>query len=96
MVRAIWAIDHGLTFNFDTNIRTVMFEFVSVEYPEELIADICNLVKKVQTENDFSNKIIECLEQNEIDGLITRAKSMSLEGKFPLLNPSVNVPWPLL
>jgi len=92
----IWAIDHGLTFNFDTNIRTVMFEFVSVEYPEELIADICNLVKKIQTENDFSNKIIECLEQNEIDGLITRAKSMSLEGKFPLLNPSVNVPWPLL
>ena len=92
----IWAIDQGLTFNFDTNIRTVMFEFIGVEYPEDLIGDICNLVKKIQTENDFSNKIRKCLEQNEIDGLITRVKSMSLEGKFPLLNPSVNVPWPLL
>ncbi|MBU87659.1 MAG: hypothetical protein QF908_02425 [Dehalococcoidia bacterium] len=92
----IWAIDQGLTFNFDTNIRTVMFEFIGVEYPEDLIGDICNLVKKIQSENDFSNKIRKCLEQNEIDGLITRVKSMSLEGKFPLLNPSVNVPWPLL
>ena len=73
-----------------------MFEFIGVEYPEDLIGDICNLVKKIQNENDFSNKIRKCLEQNEIDGLITRAKSMSLEGKFPLLNPSVNVPWPLL
>ena len=43
----IWAIDQGLTFNFDTNIRTVMFEFIGVEYPEDLIGDICNLVKKM-------------------------------------------------
>ena len=66
----------GLTFNFDTNIRTVMFEFIGVEYPEDLIGDICNLVKKIQNENDFSNKIRKYLEQNEIDGLITRAKSI--------------------
>lgn len=93
----IWSIDHGLTFNPSARRRTVMFEFNGMEYPERRLADVERVTNALKDgESEFANEMRSLLAEREIEGLLRRAERMAETGKFPLLDPNVNVPWPFI
>lgn len=93
----IWAIDHGLTFNPSARRRTVMFEFNGREYEEKRLADIERVVETLNDgESPLRADLTELLEEQEIEGLARRGERMVRTGRFPLLDPNVNVPWPFI
>ncbi|MBI21733.1 MAG: hypothetical protein CL780_05770 [Chloroflexi bacterium] len=92
----IWAIDHGLTFNYFANIRTVMFEFIGQEYSDQIIDDISSLIFLLENDQSFFLNATMYVNELELKLLIKRGKNMLREGLFPSLDPYVNVPWPLV
>ncbi|MBT4125930.1 MAG: SCO1664 family protein [Chloroflexi bacterium] len=92
----LWAIDHGLTFNQMARRRTVMFEFNGTEYPSDLLADIEALVAEIESNSELKTELVKLLSVPEIDDLVTRGKQMMELGHYPVLDPDINVPWPMV
>jgi len=89
----IWSIDHGLTFHSSFKMRTVMLEYCGREIPEYLVNDMKNL------SNTFTEKseILETLiNPEEIQALQYRLAEIIETPIMPILDPNVNIPWPLV
>ena len=94
--KKIWAIDHGLTFNYFSRIRTVMFEFIGRKYPLEIIDNINKLVYLLENDKNFIGDTNKYISDLELKSLINRGKNMVETGSFPNLDSQTNIPWPLL
>ena len=92
----LWAIDHGLTFNYTARRRTVMFEFNGSEYPQKLLQDIESLIAALEIRSGLYMELAELLTPMEILGLLDRGKEMLHNGRYPDLDPEINVPWPMI
>ena len=92
----IWAIDHGLTFNQLARRRTVMFEFNGTDYQPDLLGDVESLIAALESDSDLKSQLSELLEGSEIDDIVTQAKEMLEFGRYPVLDPDTNVPWPMV
>jgi uncharacterized repeat protein (TIGR03843 family) len=92
----LWAIDHGLTFNQLSRRRTVMFEFNGTEYPAELLADVKMLIAELESDSEIASELRTLLSKPEIDDLVTRGKEMIEYEHYPVLDPDINVPWPMV
>ncbi len=92
----LWAIDHGLTFNQLARRRTVMFEFNGTKYSNKLLGDVESLVRNLEPESKLAGLLGELLEQSEIKDLVTRGGEMIDSGRYPVLDPDSNVPWPMV
>ncbi len=92
----LWAIDHGLTFNPRARARTVMLEFCGRAYPREELACVAELYEALSGDGGIACQLREILDDAEVDALIERAGRMISDGAYPLLDPSINVPWPFI
>lgn len=93
----IWAIDHGLTFNAYARRRTVMFEFNGKRYSDSRVSDVERVLADLEEgESQFATELFLLLDEQEVGGLVKRGKRMMESGRFPLLDPNVNVPWPFI
>lgn len=87
----VFAIDHGVTFNVEPKLRTVLWGYINKEFTESEIAqleDVRNLID--------SSELVELLNQEEITALHNRINELLASGKFP--TPSAewpSVPWPV-
>ena len=94
--RKPWAIDHGLTFNYSANVRTVMFEFSGVPYKPKLCKDIKKLLTDIQANTGIAITLSQLLGSATISLLKSRADSMLKSKTHPILNPDINLPYPFL
>ena len=94
--RKLWAIDHGLTFNQFARRRTVMFEFNGTEYPTNLLNEVEALIDVIESESKLSSELKQWLSETEVEDVVTRAKEMIEFGRYPVLDPDTNVPWPMV
>jgi len=92
----LWSIDHGLTFNQVARRRTVMFEFNGTEYPAEHLEAIEGLQKELFDRSGFWGELQGLVTQAEVDDLVTRASEMLDSKSYPVLDPDINVPWPMV
>lgn len=93
----IWAIDHGLTFNPMARRRTVMFEFNGESYPAALAGGVENVLSTLSDEtSEFGIGMRDLVASHEIESLVSRGEQMLESGKYPILDPNVNVPWPFV
>lgn len=86
-----WAIDHGVTFNVEPKLRTVLWGWLNQEIPRHLLTDIKNLIQQIET-----SELVELLDSDEIDQLRARIAQLVSAEKFPV--PNANwpaVPWPV-
>lgn len=87
----VWGIDHGVTFNADPKLRTVLWGFIDQQIPTQLIADINNLQGKLE-----QSELGELLDPDEIAAIRSRIDQLLETQIFPA--PSANwpaVPWPV-
>ena len=92
----IWSIDHGLTFNQLSRRRTVMFEFNGSDYPTELLADVKMLVAELEADSGIASELRMLLSEPEINDLVARGNEMIECGYYHVLDPDINVPWPMV
>ena len=92
----IWSIDHGLTFHTSFKLRTVMMEFWGSHIPDDLISDLRELHRKLDTEAPEAACLMEHLRGPEIKALKKRIRFLLKDSVVPKLDPNYNIPWPFV
>lgn len=85
----IWGIDHGLTFNIEPKLRTVIWDFQLESIPGEIRADI----RRVANDAELARNLSKHLTQREIRAFQLRATSLARQGVYPPLTSRRSIPW---
>lgn len=88
----LWGIDHGLTFNSVTKLRTVIWDFVGEPIPEDVKADMIGVLSDNTRRKELDAQLGELLDRSEIATFYARFERLLRTGKFPNLDPYKNVP----
>ena len=86
----IWGIDHGLTFNVEPKLKTVLWQFVECPVRPELIDDLIALRINEAVLRDVMDAL---LEPAEVTALLARVDRFIDTGRYPRLNPHRNIPY---
>jgi uncharacterized repeat protein (TIGR03843 family) len=85
----IWGIDHGLTFNLQPKLRTVIWDFRGDPIPDALLEDVL----RVATDDQLLARLRPYLDALEIQALRARAERIVDAGVYPELSSRRNVPY---
>ena len=92
----LWAIDHGITFNVDHKLRTVIWDFANQPLPLAIIEDLQHLRQEIDhIDADLMVMLTELLTSAEIKAFKRRLDGIIHLGHFP--SPSRgqrSMPWP--
>lgn len=86
----IWGIDHGLTFNVEPKLRTVLWQFVECQISPELMDDLIAL--RID-EPRLREAMGALLSPAEVTALLARLDRFIDTGRYPRLNPHRNIPY---
>ena len=90
----LWGIDHGLTFNADSKLRTVIWDFCGEPIPRFLVDDLTILLEELNSYSALAFQIEALLSSEESKMLRHRLYSVLMDPVFPQLDPNRNIPWP--
>jgi hypothetical protein len=90
----MWLVDHGLTFNAEPKLRTVLWDFSGETVPVELLADVRALKDKLKSEKQLRDALRSLLDEAEIEALELRIKTIIEKPMFVYPGPHRSVPWP--
>lgn len=97
----VWVIDHGLTFNVDSKLRTVIWDFAGERLPPELCADVERTLGELELgprrahESGFGAVMASLLSPAEIRMLKRRLRGvLHSSWRFPEPTSAWSVPWP--
>lgn len=92
----LWGIDHGLMFNEDYKLRTVIWDFEGEPIPDDMLADLQDLRPRVEDGADCAVTMSSFLLKEEVEALRDRLDVLLEERIFPVAGLGRNVPWPPL
>lgn len=86
-----FGIDHGVTFNSEDKLRTVLWGWIAEPIPEHLIADLETFESKIS-----GSELEELLDHSEIAALVERLNTLLTTKVLPSPSPHwPAVPWPV-
>ena len=89
----IWGIDHGLCFNTDPKLRTIIWEFAGEPLPEDIYDDLLELATNSECLHDLTNRLGELLTQREVNIFLSRLERVLENPIFPNLSSRRQIPW---
>ena len=93
----LWLIDHGLSFNIEDKLRTVIWDQAGQPLPQSLVSDIQAVLVEPGLNSDVYQVLQDHLNKDEISALKDRAVSLIEGGIFPLPPEDRRAyPWPLV
>jgi uncharacterized repeat protein (TIGR03843 family) len=92
----VWCIDHGLTFNSQPKLRTVIWDYAGQRIPRELLDDLQKFKEQLTNTTEVSATLERLLSTREMQMLQRRLDALLESGRFPQPGPGRNVPWPLV
>lgn len=90
----VWAIDHGLCFNMEPKLRTVLWDFAGERLAADLVADLEELARAL--EGELGACLAELLAPSEVAATARRARELARAGVMPQPGPGRPYPWPLV
>lgn len=91
----IWGIDHGITFNVEHKLRTVIWDFAGQPVPKPLLEGVEQLCKLlVDPASTYRQQMAVLLDPAEMAAFQKRVDKVLMTGKYPLPGPGPNYPWP--
>jgi uncharacterized repeat protein (TIGR03843 family) len=91
----LWGIDHGITFNTDHKLRTVIWDFAGQPIPDNLLADMERLCGQLDNANsEYRKKLDALLDIREILTFQRRIQKLLQAGRYPQPGRGPNYPWP--
>ena len=92
----VWSIDHGLTFNEEPKLRTVIWDFVDKVIPAAQIDQMTDLRRHLDSDDGFVRRLTYLLDPGEIAALKQRLDVLIEERRFPGRDLyRRDVPWPV-
>jgi hypothetical protein len=88
----LWAIDHGLTFNTVSKLRTVIWDFCGEPIPREIKKELQDFWDDQMRRDALDSQLRDLLDPSEIATFYARLQRLLKSGKFPQLDPYRNVP----
>ncbi|HLJ65973.1 MAG TPA: hypothetical protein VKX16_01270 [Chloroflexota bacterium] len=80
----VWGIDHGLTFNAQPKLRTVLWHFSGEPIPEPELDDLRSLLRRLETrDSDRATQLSGLLARHEWAALRSRVERLVAAGIFP-------------
>lgn len=93
----LWLIDHGLSFNVEDKLRTVLWNYAGQPIPQVILSDIEDLKHDLSSHSDLYQSLQPYLSQEEIEALKARAELLINTGIFPIPPEERRAyPWPLV
>ena len=90
----IWLIDHGICFHAEPKLRTVVWDFVGEDFPEDLVADLRALAPRL-AEGELREDLLGHLSEEELQAMEARLARLLEEGRFPAPPEDERArPWP--
>ena len=91
----IWGVDHGLTFNLEPKLRTVIWGFAG-EPLGELANDLGRVAESLRPTGELFTRLTELLSSEEATETSARLDLLVAEGEFPAPEGPFAMPWPLV
>lgn len=80
----LWGIDHGLTFNAQPKLRTVLWHFAGDEIPDDMRGDLIRLHGALTRCDTPAVKLLaELISRHELLALRLRSQRLLAENRFP-------------
>lgn len=93
----LWLIDHGLSFNVEDKLRTVLWDYAGQPVPQDILSDIEELRVELSSQSKLFQSLQPYLALVEIEALKARANSLINTGIYPLPPEERRAyPWPLV
>src|SRR5712692_5652264 len=92
----LWLIDHGICFNAQPKLRTVVWDFGGQAIPDELLEDLTDFRRRLDDDDDLREAYAGLLSPAEVQAMRRRADRLLASRKFPEPGPGRNYPWPPL
>lgn len=89
----VWGIDHGLTFNLHSGLRTVIWDFGGERIPKRLVRDMKRVEDDLGARDGIAGKLYELLFEEEIEAMVERMRKLMQEPVLPDLRRRRSVPW---
>ena len=91
----LFLIDHGICFNAQDKLRTVVWDFAGEPIPEEIAADVRQFKLALAQKEEIYRRLFKFLNSEELSALVERASKLLEEGHFPHPDPTRRpFPWP--
>jgi hypothetical protein len=91
----LWGVDHGLSFNVDDKLRTVIWEFAGEPIGEANVARL-EATRAALRGGGLTDEIAALLSLEEAEATLERTESLLSSGVFPSPESCYRLPWPLV
>ncbi|KUJ67219.1 phosphatidylinositol kinase [Streptomyces albus subsp. albus] len=91
----VYAIDHGVTFNAEDKLRTLLWGWAGEPLPEEAVTVLRGLAAALADGEPLADRLVRLITPAELDALRTRIAALLETGRHP--EPSGQwpaIPWP--
>jgi uncharacterized repeat protein (TIGR03843 family) len=92
----LWLIDHGICFNTQPKLRTVVWDFGGQPIPAALLDDLADFRRRLDDDAELIEAFAGLLSNGEVAALRRRADRLLKTALFPEPGPGRNYPWPPL
>jgi uncharacterized repeat protein (TIGR03843 family) len=92
----LWLIDHGICFNAQHKLRTVVWDFSGQPIAAELLAEVSDFRSQLEPQSELTAALRHLLAADELAALRRRADRVLHNRHFPEPGPGRNYPWPPL
>ena len=90
----LWLIDHGLGFNSQPKLRTVIWDFAGEPIEPALLADIERFRARLDEAADLPAMFADLLDPPELAALRRRADKLLTARRYPEPGSGRSYPWP--
>ena len=90
----LWGIDHGLTFNTDPKLRTVIWDWQGEAIPGPLRHQLDAFRRDPKRVAELRQQLLELLAPAEVDIFFKRLEHTASKGSYPSMHSRRAVPWP--
>ena len=92
----LWSVDHGLTFNLEDKLRTVIWEFADRPISADIVERLEGLVAALEDDEAVRKELRGLLTEAEIASTSVRAQLLLRAGHYPQPGGHRPYPWPLV
>jgi hypothetical protein len=89
----VWGIDHGLCFNYEPKLRTIIWEFAGEPIPDDIYTDLLELATNGPRLHQLTNQLGELLSSREVKTFVSRLERVLQNPYFPNMSSRRQVPW---
>ncbi len=91
----VYGVDHGLTFNEDDKLRTILWGWAGDPLPAEALEVLARLEADLDGDGPLRRQLLDLLERREVQRTLARVRALIRSGRHPRPGGGrPSIPWP--